>query len=497
MKTSATLCLALLAALWLPVLSIAAASDQSIQGDLAERLSIPNATRRPAIARAIVRSDWRIRMGDDIRWAQPDWDDSEWDRLGSMFDSPARRGIFWVRFRVRSPNPADRLPTGIYTSGPIAYELYWDGVLVVRNGVPGNTHEEEVPGRMDVVSTLPGTMTGPGEYTVAMRISSYRCGVPGDKATFRFFMNDPVKVTTWVMRNAIAPTLAAGAMFILAIVCALIWVLAARRPALLFVGSMCLWAAAMQALIALRWFYNYPADWWYPLMLAEDFAHGVFAWCFVAFVIAHFAVPHGRWILAALVPWLAYIHWINSRPPDMQNSWVIMAAYGAAIGPLLWAAWRRRPGAWPVIMGVLASAAWILTDPWLYTWNQFLSRFSPVLLGVTSAIAMQIRVERREAQQTRLTATRLEIELLKKSLQPHFLMNTLTALMEVIEQDQATAVNLIDDLAGEFRLLGSMSAEKTVPLAREIELCRTHLRLMSVRKGRECRLEVENADDAA
>ncbi len=368
---------------------------------------------------------------------------------------------------------------------------------MVRNGVPGNSHQEEVPGRMDVVSTLPETMTGPGEHTVAMRISSYRCGVPGDEATFRFFMNDPVKVAIWVMRNAIAPTLAAGAMFVLASVCALIWLLAARRPALLFVGSMCLWAATMQALIALRWFYNYPSDWWYPLMLAEDFAHGVFAWCFVAFVIAHFSVPHGRWILTALVPWLAYIHWINSRPPDMQNSWVIIAAYGAAIGPLLWAAWLRRPGAWPVIMGVLASAAWILNHPWLYTWNQFLSRFSPALLGVTAAIAMQVRVERREAQQTRLTATRLEIELLKKSLQPHFLMNTLTALMEVIEQDQAAAVNLIDDLAGEFRLLGSMAAEKTVPLAREIELCRTHLRLMSVRKGRECRFEVENTDDAA
>ncbi len=136
-------------------------------------------------------------------------------------------------------------------------------------------------------------------------------------------------------------------------------------------------------------------------------------------------------------------------------------------------------------------------NPWQYTWNQFPSRFSPVLLGVTAAIAMQVRVERREAQQTRLTAARLEIELLRKNLQPHFLMNTLTALMEVIEQSQATAVNLIDDLAGEFRLLGSMSAQKTVPLEREIELCRTHLRVMSVRTGRECRFEVEGADPAA
>jgi hypothetical protein len=46
-----------------------------------------------------------------------------------------------------------------------------------------------------------------------------------------------------------------------------------------------------------------------------------------------------------------------------------------------------------------------------------------------------------------LLAQRLEIELLKKNIQPHFLLNTLTVLIEVIEQAPATAVKLIEAVA--------------------------------------------------
>jgi LytS/YehU family sensor histidine kinase len=42
-----------------------------------------------------------------------------------------------------------------------------------------------------------------------------------------------------------------------------------------------------------------------------------------------------------------------------------------------------------------------------------------------------------------------------------------------------------------------VSAEKLIPLAQEIELCRAHLRVMSVRTGRVWRLEATGTTDAA
>jgi hypothetical protein len=495
MKTLRPHSLALLAMLLLGTWMAAAdAAPPSQPADRTESMSASFRARRPVIADRVVRSNLRIRLGDEARWARPDWDDHDWERLGSMFDSPMHQGIFWLRFRVRSPDPADRVPTGAWIMGLMAYEMYWDGVLITRNGAPAYRAEEEVPGRMDVLSIIPEAMTGPGEHVVAMRISSYRDRFPGDKSWFLFFMEEPTTILRWEMQNGIYPTLAAGAMFILAAVCALGWYFGGRHTPLLCVGAMCLGAAMAQALTALRWFYNYPTDWHYPLTMASAACYGVVAWCLVAFVFTNFAVPWRRRVLLGLLPLFTLLCGLT---PEARGVWVTLTAFGVAIGPLTWLTWHRRLGAWPVLAGVIVSAGWLLANPWLYAWTGFLFRFSPVLIGVAVAIALWVRLERREAQQTRLMATRLEIELLKKTLQPHFLMNTLTALMEVIEQNPSLAIKLIDDLAGEFRLLAAMSAEKTVSLAQELELCRTHLRVMSVRIGRECGLELEGMDESA
>ncbi|HEX2100996.1 MAG TPA: histidine kinase, partial [Candidatus Synoicihabitans sp.] len=116
------------------------------------------------------------------------------------------------------------------------------------------------------------------------------------------------------------------------------------------------------------------------------------------------------------------------------------------------------------------------------------------LLGVLAAVAIRLRDERRRAVEARLSAARLEVELLRKNLQPHFFLNTLTALSEVVERNPSGAVRLIEDMAEGFRALSRMSGEKQVPLAQELELCRAHLRVMNVRTGVACRLQTECVD---
>jgi LytS/YehU family sensor histidine kinase len=118
-------------------------------------------------------------------------------------------------------------------------------------------------------------------------------------------------------------------------------------------------------------------------------------------------------------------------------------------------------------------------------------------VGIIGAFALQLRRERREARQARLTAARLEIELLKKSVQPHFLMNTLTALAQTVEENPARAVKLIEDLADEFRRLAAMAGEKQIPLARELDLCRAHLGVMRARTDVEWKLDAEGVDETA
>jgi LytS/YehU family sensor histidine kinase len=135
---------------------------------------------------------------------------------------------------------------------------------------------------------------------------------------------------------------------------------------------------------------------------------------------------------------------------------------------------------------------------WRYGLNHsFLITFALIVLALLTSVGLQVQANRRKARATELTAARMEIELLKKNLQPHFLLNTLTALSEVVEQDPPGAVRLIGDLADEFRSLSRMSAEKLIPLSQELDLCRAHLRVMSLRTGKAWRLEAEKHDPAA
>ena len=98
------------------------------------------------------------------------------------------------------------------------------------------------------------------------------------------------------------------------------------------------------------------------------------------------------------------------------------------------------------------------------------------------------------AYKVQIQSQRLELELIKKNLQPHFLMNTLSALSEWIETSPKTSVRMIEVLAQEFRTLNKMAGKSMVPLTEELSLCRSHLDLMSFRQNRKFFLETEIAE---
>src|SRR3546814_17345028 len=116
-----------------------------------------------------------------------------------------------------------------------------------------------------------------------------------------------------------------------------------------------------------------------------------------------------------------------------------------------------------VVRAVLVSLLLLQTvdflDRWLYV------GFSLVLmLFFADHVRLHFRTVR-ERDMARYAAQRLELDLLKKHLKPHFLMNTLTALAGWIEETPHTAVRLFGALAEEFRTLVDVSGWACVPLA--------------------------------
>jgi LytS/YehU family sensor histidine kinase len=98
------------------------------------------------------------------------------------------------------------------------------------------------------------------------------------------------------------------------------------------------------------------------------------------------------------------------------------------------------------------------------------------------SIGRQLAQRYREQQEAQLRSVRLENELLRKNIQPHFLFNTLMSLQELIEENPKQANQLIDALAAEFELVSSIAEEKLISIEDELQICRTHLQIMGFRR---------------
>ena len=478
----------------------------------------PALAATPAPPVAAPHAQFRIKHGDDLRWAARDWDDRDWPTVDAKA-LPAHSGIYWVRWHTQL-GEATLIGGGPDTwqperNGPVdaiagavvcAFDFYWDGRLVLRNGTVGSSPETEVPGTLEFVARLPDDLRGPGPHVAAIRISSYQVNFPGS-TVFSF----PASTLNYDRRNSdfdrqvIFPMLGTSCALVAAVVCGVLFWLVDRRRPLLLCGFFSLAVAVYHFLVGWRYvsvliFRPETYDQLYPRYQAIELVITLIAWPLPLMFLEQFAFPRKRWWLAALGVLLAAVWWTTWNGSAYVNVlWQCRAALGVTTVVAGWAVARRRTGARLALAAALIGLASVHADsnPPLFLAPTFLLTFALLVMALLTAVGLQVQTARRVARAAELTAARMEIELLKKNLQPHFLMNTLTALSEVVEQDPRGAVKLIDDLAEEFRTVARVSAEKLIPLAHELDLCRAHLRVMSVRTGRTWSFDAARVDEAA
>ncbi len=454
----------------------------------------------------------RLKHGDDPRWAARDWDDADWQKIAAD-EFPARDGIYWVRFQfVRSERQAGLSPgeysflwpttdpeapiNCLFSASVYSFELYWDGRLLARSGVVGGSRAEEIAGPLDHLILLPEDLRGPGEHIVALRMSSYHYNFPATRFSPGFRLDNYERRMNFQARQPLFPLVGAGGSLLMAAVSGVFYWFLERRRALLICSGLSAVLALFYALIALRWLYNAPYDWHCPRLVAITALMTVIGGLLPWLLLEQFAMPRRHWCLAVLAP-LLVCAWLASPIYEIKALWTCRAMLTVSLGITGWAVWRRRSGAWFVLAGVLFGLLMVRTECRVFLDPSFFLILGGLVLFVFIALGARLRADREHAKETVLTAARLEIELLKKNLQPHFLLNTLTAISEVIEQDPPGAVRFIDDLAAEFRSLARMSGEKLVPLAQELDLSHAHLRVIARRTGRSFVLESEGENGAA
>lgn len=202
------------------------------------------------------------------------------------------------------------------------------------------------------------------------------------------------------------------------------------------------------------------------------------------------AATYAYFLLVSVVIWEGnrrlYFH-VRRRHPWFSSSWRRLGRLLATV--VLYSV--------PVAGGLLGAWALVTDAP----------RATPANLGVTVAlIVLAVGVvtlvyetafvvgqwERAKSRAERLEEARrhAEQELLRREVDPHFLLNSLNNLSALIECDSSRALEYIDCLADGYRYLLDTRSAPVVPLARELEALQRFLLLEQVRFGPHLDLDV-------
>ncbi len=117
--------------------------------------------------------------------------------------------------------------------------------------------------------------------------------------------------------------------------------------------------------------------------------------------------------------------------------------------------------------------------------NAALPRWLAIVAGVTGMLLVYFEL-RGHALSPALAEARLQA--LQARIRPHFLFNSMNAVLSLVRQEPRRAEAALEDLAGLFRALMADNRELT-QISREIELCRQYLDLEQLRLGDRLRVE--------
>lgn len=440
---------------------------------------------------------WKVQIGDSAAWAQADYGDSRWDSA-PLWKGPGGRAMHyddsaWYRMEIRLPDrPGPGKLLGILHPPIATQEYYWDGRRIGLPAAPGHPTEEDRIGGM-TLAPIPQDLSGPGRHVLAIRMSGYQpIHVPHSK---HVTLGETSALEDAAAQEMMILFFLAGVMVFGAVyrflnyraagygrntVLFSVFVLSCAATIVLqYLGALVDLDAgqrlAVQIGISIAWFFmiSLVPDYF---IFAESFPY---RWLLPALLVGglFFAVPMGLAHTGhAPMKWL--------MPIFAANHVYLGISLAASLWVIGWAVRKRQTGSGLALMGILSMVAGGIA-------SYFLSAAWPWAAGVAGHVIFLARVQSgriaermAEHREMELRSARLEIELLKKNIQPHFLLNSLNSIIAWLEEEPKTAVRLVNALAEELGMLLRISSRKTIPLEEEINLCRVHLQVMGLRQDK-------------
>lgn len=444
---------------------------------------------------------WFTHVGDSIVWASPDSPTYDWDTIAATkiwkSEDGHGKGIRWYRTDLFFPEP---LPPqeglSLYIPALLtSYEIFWDGKKVGTSGKVSDNPKEEINGKSGQIITLTPDQCAPGRHTIAIRVSNFN-NLSGAIPT-------PISIgaTSRVIHllfQKLGTSLFLGGIFAITALFHLFIVGGRKNRYSHILFSLFALSCGGHILVSsLLGYGEISLGLYYPLAFAGDFFwFGMIAFLPI-FLLSHFTahVRHltGGIILAVsllvvLLPRLALYDIVPIRFLSILNDLNLFYAYLSvlvSIGVVIGSTVRKRKGSKTILVGMLIFLTGLIITTLFGITNGWSIGFAFLNIFITIAISRQFSEERKQYYKSELKASRLELELLKKHIQPHFLLNSLNSIVAWIEEEPEIAAKLVNALSQELRLLMAFAGERTINLSQEIKICKVHLEVMSMRQEKQ------------
>ncbi len=416
-----------------------------------------------------------FKTGDNITWARKDYNDKDWSQVkGNTSDK-----IFWSRTHLNLRKVDSSLePLGLQIQTFGSFEVYWDGVLIGNNGQLPHNGKAEIPGTETSYYLIPEHLTSPGFHTIAMRSSqSFHQNV---QRSIGFKINSYTTLLTRPLITMAYMNLMAGAFLIAAVYYFFLYLNSKRRHwDILVFGSVCFLFFALLITEYLKFHVVIP----YPDFFVRLEIIGWLTFANAMLVPLYFAIQFNfrktKWLMAVLLITLLSLYIYNYRSYDLTARLYSLAMLIAAFIVVVTAIFQKEKGSFIALVSLLISA--LINNFVVYDYGLFIS-FMVIVLCMLYLHSIRASIIEAEHESAILLSSRLQLELIKKNIQPHFLRNTLTSMMDWVEESPKEGARFIQALASEFDIMNEISEQTQIPITKELELCRQHLAVMGFRK---------------
>ena len=198
-------------------------------------------------------------------------------------------------------------------------------------------------------------------------------------------------------------------------------------------------------------------------------------------------------IIVTLLPRLALYNIIPISHFKQLNNLSLFYAYLSmviSIAITIVATIKKRSGSKTILTGLVILFIAIGITTFYNVESSWAIGFAVLNIFITVTMSRRYNEDRRKFYSAEIKASRLELELLKKHIQPHFILNSLNSIVAWIEEEPMVASKLVYALSKELRLMMSFTSEPAINISQEIKICQLHLEVMSMRQDKEFSLKV-------